>query len=305
MAKGKSKKKRINRIRLLWLPLIAICAFMIYNSIYQPIEEDTTIHPTRPVIETTEEVTYTNAVLSDEPYTEPTEEVRETEENKSSILESFEDIVNNINDTNDKTASYTLRYEDIPEYNGHSHIIINNNTPSFSSKEITNQAFEKYGELDSLNRCTAALASLCKETMPEKYEERGKIGMIKPSGWKTQKYDNVDGKYLFNRCHLIGWQLGAENANEKNLVTGTRYMNLEMLEYENMVATYIKNTGNHVMYRVTPIFNGDELICRGLQMEGYSVEDQGAGICFNVFYYNVQPDIEINYFNGDSRYIGE
>ena len=136
-------------------------------------------------------------------------------------------------------------------------------------------------------------------------EERGSIGQVKPSGWQTVKYDNVDGKYLYNRCHLIGFQLTGENANERNLITGTRYMNVEgMLPFENMVADYVKETGNHVLYRVTPVFEGDNLVASGVQMEAMSVEDEGEGICFNVYVYNIQPGIEIDYATGNSRYVG-
>ena len=156
------------------------------------------------------------------------------------------------------------------------------------------------GEQDALGRCQSAWANIGQDLMPT--GERGKIGHIKPTGWHTVKYDSVDGKYLYNRCHLIGFQLTAENANEKNLITGTRYMNVEgMLPFENMVADYIKETGFHVLYRVTPVFEGDDLLAKGVQMEAYSVEDQGEGICFHVFVYNVQPGIFIDYATGESR----
>ena len=168
-------------------------------------------------------------------------------------------------------------------------------TPTFENPE----AFEDYGELDSLGRCTRAVACLGTETMPT--EERGEIGMIKPSGWKTKKYDCVDGKYLYNRCHLIGFQLSGENANEKNLITGTRELNISgMLPFENLVADYIKETNNHVMYRVTPLFKGNNLLCNGVQIEAFSVEDNGKGVSFNVFCYNAQPSIKINYETGES-----
>lgn len=176
----------------------------------------------------------------------------------------------------------------------------NNNVPAFAAAEITTEAFEHYSELDGLGRCGTAFACLGKELMPT--EERGAIGQVKPSGWQTAKYDRVEGKYLYNRCHLIGYQLSGENANEKNLITGTRYMNTEgMLPFENLVAEYIKETGNHVMYRVTPVFEGAELLSRGVRMEAYSVEDGGEGISFHVFVYNRQPGIEISYADGKSR----
>ena len=178
-------------------------------------------------------------------------------------------------------------------------VIIKDNVPSFTEDEITKKSFEAYSPLDDLGRCGEALACIGKDLMPT--EERGSIGQVKPSGWQTAKYDIVDGKYLYNRCHLIGFQLTGENANERNLVTGTRYMNVDgMLPFENMVADYIKETGNHVMYRVTPVYADDNLLCSGVFMEGYSVEDQGEGISFHIYCYNAQPGIEINYANGDS-----
>ena len=190
----------------------------------------------------------------------------------------------------------------IPYYSDKAYVILNNNKPEFTESEITTKAFEKYSELDNLSRCGVAFACLGIETMPT--TERGEIGMIKPSGWHLKKYDCVDGKYLYNRCHLIGFQLSGENANDKNLITGTRYLNVDgMLPFENMVADYIEETNNHVMYRVTPIFEGDNLLCKGVKMEAYSVEDDGKGISFNVFCYNAQPYIKINYKTGESYLI--
>lgn len=194
----------------------------------------------------------------------------------------------------------TITIDEVPVYSGDPYVVINDNEPSFSSEELESDSFESYGELDDLERCTIAFANLSSELMPQ--GERGSIGQVKPSGWQTVRYDSVDGKYLYNRCHLIGWQLSGENANERNLITGTRYMNTEgMLPFENMVADYIKETDGHVLYRVTPIFVEDELVARGVQMEAYSIEDAGASICFNVFVYNVQPGIEIDYSDGSSR----
>ena len=178
--------------------------------------------------------------------------------------------------------------------------VLNNNVPDFTESEITTVAFEEYSELDELKRCGVAFACIGEEIMPT--EERGAIGQIKPSGWQMAKYDIVDGKYLYNRCHLIGYQLSGENANEKNLITGTRYMNVDgMLPFENMVADYIKETKNHVMYRVTPVFEGDNLLAKGVQMEALSVEDDGNGVSFNVFVNNIQPGVEINYLDGTSK----
>lgn len=188
----------------------------------------------------------------------------------------------------------------IPAFDGSSpFVIIKENVPSFTEEEITEGSFESYSLLDPLGRCGVAFACIGKDLMPT--EERGSIGQVKPSGWQTAKYDIVDGKYLYNRCHLIGFQLTGENANEKNLITGTRYMNVEgMLPFENMVADYIKETGNHVLYRVTPVYAGDDLLCSGVFMEAYSVEDHGDGISFHVYCYNAQPGIRINYADGDS-----
>lgn len=187
----------------------------------------------------------------------------------------------------------------IPAYEGKAYVAVNNNEPFFTDSDMTTTAFENYSDLDSLGRCGVAYANICKEIMPT--EKRGKIGMIKPSGWHTVKYDVIKDRYLYNRCHLIGYQLAGENANPKNLITGTRYLNVEgMLPFENLVADYVNNTGNHVLYRVTPMFSGDNLVANGVLIEAKSVEDNGGGILFNVYCYNVQPGVGINYENGDS-----
>lgn len=179
-------------------------------------------------------------------------------------------------------------------------ITVNENVPQFEENEITTESFETYSDLDDLGRCGPAIACIGKDLMPT--EERGAIGQVKPSGWQMAKYDIVDGKYLYNRCHLIGYQLSGENANEKNLITGTRYMNMEgMLPFENMVASYVQETNNHVMYRVTPVFEENNLLAYGVQIEALSVEDNGKGVSFNVFVYNMQPGIEINYLDGTSK----
>lgn len=193
--------------------------------------------------------------------------------------------------------SYNLK--NIPEYNGNSYVVLNDNIPNFSNDEKYTNSFELYSNLDSLGRCGVAYANIGFDLMPT--EERGNIGMIKPSGWQTVKYDFVDGKYLYNRCHLIGFQLTGENANEKNLITCTRSMNtVGMLQFENKVANYIKKTKNHVLYRVTPIYNDRELVARGAVMEAYSVEDNGEGISFNVYVYNNEDGVEIDYLTGKS-----
>lgn len=179
------------------------------------------------------------------------------------------------------------------------YLVLNNNEPYFTEEDYTTEAFEAYSDLDDLGRCGQAYACIGISLMPT--EERGKIGAVKPSGWHTVKYDIVDGKYLYNRCHLIGYQLAGENANEKNLITGTRYLNVVgMLPFENEVTDYVKQTKNHVLYRVTPVYTGDNLLADGLVMEGLSMEDDGQGICFAVYVPNRQPGITIDYATGDS-----
>lgn len=188
---------------------------------------------------------------------------------------------------------------EIPKYNESSYAIINNNMPYFKEEEYTVESFERYSKLDALGRCGVAYANICREIMPPKGDERGDISSVKPTGWKQAKYN---GEYLYNRCHLIGYQLSDEDANELNLITGTRYFNVEgMLPFENQVAEYIKqNKNNHVLYRVTPIYEGNNLLANGVEMEAYSVEDNGKGVCFNVYIYNVQPGVKINYATGES-----
>lgn len=192
----------------------------------------------------------------------------------------------------------------IPEYTSSPYVEINNNIPYFTEEEHTTDAFEKYSEWDKNGRSRVAYANVCMEIMPKEGEERGEIGSVKDlSGWKQKRYDNlIKDKYLYNRCHLIGWQLAGENANKRNLITGTRYLNTEgMLPFENIVAEYIKRyVNNHVLYRVTPVFQGDNKLASGVQIEAWSVEDNGQGVCFNVYCYNVQPGIVIDYATGDS-----
>ena len=197
-----------------------------------------------------------------------------------------------------RTLSFSL--EDVPAYSGEPYVVLDGNEPAFSQEDRTSTtSFESYSPLDALGRCGTAYANVGTDLMPT--EDRGDIGQVKPTGWHTVKYDCVDGKYLYNRCHLIGYQLTGENANEENLITGTRYLNVEgMLPFENMVADYVKETENHVLYRVTPLFNGDDLVAHGVRMEAWSVEDQGEGVCFDVYCYNVQPGVTIDYSTGDS-----
>lgn len=199
----------------------------------------------------------------------------------------------------DGTELITL--ETLPDYTGTPYVELYDGIPAFSQEERTdNTAYESYSPLDALGRCGVAVACVGQELMPT--EEREGIGMIKPSGWHTVRYDDlISGKYLYNRCHLIGYQLTGENANEQNLITGTRYLNVEgMLPFEDCVADYVQETGNHVLYRVTPIFRGVELVARGVRMEAWSVEDNGEGVCFDVYCYNVQPGIDIDYATGES-----
>lgn len=212
------------------------------------------------------------------------------------------DFFNDLDITAQSASDY-VNYDlsNIPDYDGKAYVELNGNVPEFSESEKTySESFEEYGKLDSLGRCTYAVSCIGKDLMPT--EKRGSIGSVKPSGWHISKYDFVDGKYLYNRCHLIGYQLTAENANERNLITGTRYLNVEgMLPFENDVADYIEITNNHVYYKVTPIFEGNNLVANGVQMQAYSVEDNGQGISFNVYCYNVQPGVAIDYVTGDNQ----
>ena len=204
--------------------------------------------------------------------------------------------------TSDTAQTVTLA--EIPEFDGTPYIAVNDNQPFFTEADMTAEAFEEYSPLDWLGRCGVVYACIGQELMPT--GERGNISHIKPTGWHSVRYDFVDGKSLYNRCHLIGFQLSGENANERNLITGTRFMNVDgMLPFENMVADYVKETDNHVLYRVTPIFAEDNLVADGVLMEGFSVEDAGEGICFCVYAYNNQPGVEIDYATGESRAAGD
>ena len=196
-----------------------------------------------------------------------------------------------------KEVSYNI--SDIPEYTDSPYVVINDNIPDFDEKDYVSKGFEQYSKLDILGRCGVAYANVCMETMPPEGDERGDISSVKPTGWKQKKYS---GEYLYNRCHLIGYQLSDEDANELNLITGTRYFNVEgMLPFENKVAEYLKqNKDNHVLYRITPIYEGTNLLASGVQMEAYSIEDSGKGVCFNVYIYNVEPGIKIDYATGNS-----
>ena len=195
---------------------------------------------------------------------------------------------------------YSQSVQDVPAFSGEPFVVISDNIPEFSEEDLVEESYEYYSPLDSLERCGYAMACIGRDIMPT--EDRESISSVKPSGWVQNQYDFVDGKSLYNRCHLIGFQLTGENANERNLITGTRYCNVEgMLPFENMIADYVKETGNHVLYRVTPVYDGDNLVARGVQMEARSVEDNGAGVCFHVYVYNNQPGVIIDYATGDNR----
>ena len=199
--------------------------------------------------------------------------------------------------------SYDL--SNIPDYDGTSaYAVIDRNQPSFTEEEYTTDSYEYYSELDSLGRCGTAYANICRELMPT--EPRGDISSVKPTGWQSVKYDFVDGKSLYNRCHLIAWSLCGENANRKNLLTGTRYLNeTGMLPFEEQILNYIRDTGNHVLYRVTPMYNEEELVCRGVRLEAQSIEDHGKTLCFHVYCYNLQPHVQIDYATGRNQASGD
>lgn len=224
-------------------------------------------------------------------------QVETTEETEADDTES----IDTVQEDTELQQEQSFSLADIPEYTSSPYVVVNNNTPYFTEEDYSTEVFEIYSDLDGLGRCGVAYANICKELMPT--EDRESISDIKPSGWNNKEYNSslVDGRFIYNRCHLIGFQLAGENANELNLITGTRYMNVQgMLPFENMVADYVKETDNHVLYRVTPVFEGNNLVASGVLMEGWSVEDDGDGICFNVYVYNVQPGIEIDYATGDN-----
>ena len=274
----KNKKYRKNKFLKIAIIAILIGAFMLKNS--EEIKKRLLSEPT-----------IKKKAVNKETATEKVKETETINPNERNKMSQTDNSVNSVD------------LNQIPDFDGETTFVaINNYAPTFSDEDkakARSGSFEYYSELDSLGRVGVAYANLGKETMPQKGEKRGAIGRVKPSGWQSLKFESVDGKYLYNRSHLIGWQLSAENDNEKNLATGTRFFNVDgMLPFENLVADYIKNTGNHVLYRVTPIFEGDELVMRGLQMEAYSVEDDGAGVSYNVFVYNAQPGIYIDYLTG-------
>lgn len=230
-----------------------------------------------------------------------TEASTDTALSETDTQESHTEEAESESDMKPGGTSVAITLADIPDYDGYPYVTLNNNVPSFLKEDMVTEPFEIYSDLDTFGRCGAAYANVCKELMPT--EERGTIGQVKPSGWHTVKYnDRIDGNYLYNRCHLVAYQLAGENANVKNLITGTRYMNVVgMVPFENEVADYVNSTGNHVLYRVTPLFEGDNLVAAGVVMEAMSVEDDGLGVCFCVFVYNVQPGVIIDYATGDSE----
>ena len=215
------------------------------------------------------------------------------------LISGYEVLDNNNGTSLDYDGAY-LDFEDIPEYSGESYVILNDNIPFFDEEELEQDVFESYSPLDKYDRCGVAYAMLGEELMPTK--ERESIRDVKPTGWQTAAYEDlIRDTFLYNRSHLIAFSLAGENANTSNLITGTDYMNKEgMQPFELEVLEYIRDTGNHVLYRVSPIFEDDELVARGVQMEAYSVEDSGEGICYNVYVYNVQPGIVIDYETGDN-----
>lgn len=301
----------------LWVIFIIAC--LIAPTSDTSTTEVANIQPTEVIsIESTETIDTEStelAVVETEVTEAPATETESEAETESETTNTKKDTATALT-AKDKTSSTTettaksqtstatsVSLSDIPAYSGSPYVAVNNNVPFFTDNDMTTTAFETYSNLDNLSRCGVAYANVCTEIMPT--EERGAIGQVKPSGWHTVKYDIVSGKYLYNRCHLIGYQLSAENANTKNLITGTRYLNTEgMLPFENMVADYVKETNNHVLYRVTPMFDGNNLVASGVLMEAKSVEDNGDGILFNVYCYNVQPGIAIDYATGDSALDG-
>lgn len=309
-------KERV-RVKSFVLIIISL-VFFIMGVLYSPTAKDVYNNQAQKDIEKLDGIIDNNNVIQefgDEDFEDAVKDASETSaaENKESnspkdnttlpSTKSYNEKTSNSNKTGSGNKSFKI--SDVKTYSGTPYAAVNGNSPYFTNAEITSKAYENYSSLDSLGRCGIATACLGKETMPDANETRGSISNIKPSGWKQAKYDCISGKYLYNRSHLIGWQLSAENANVRNLITGTKYFNVNgMLPFENMVADYIKETNNHVMYRVTPVYKGNNLVCNGVLIEAYSVEDEGDGISFCVFCYNVQPGVEINYADGSSKLSG-
>ncbi len=286
-------KMKYNKKLKSLLSILCLLAVLFSAVTFTGCDSESTREDTTEIIKTTENNQLTENEIED---TTDNSAVKETTEKVEDETTEKETKPNSVGDDNSKVV-----LSEIPVYSGRPYVVINNNVPSFNKYELTTKGYETYASLDSFGRCGGAVASCGREIMPRPDEERGSISAVKPSGWVQAQYDWVSGKYLYNRCHLIGWQLSAENANKRNLITGTRYMNTEgMLPFENMVADYIKETNNHVAYRITPIYDDNDLVASGVQMEAFSVEDGGEGICFNVFCYNVQPGVKIDYSTGRS-----
>ena len=280
-------QKRLTTKLSLWLALLLIFTGCAESTV---TPQDNTYTIEQPATIPSELLEASETAASEPVFGQPQENTSDTQESQQ--VTSATDAP-----TGEGTSAFSLR--EIPAYSGTPYTEVNDNQPYFTEADLTTQSFETYSELDSLGRCGVAYANVGQDLMPT--EPRGEIGSVKPTGWHLVKYDNVDGKYLYNRCHLIAYMLAAENANPQNLITGTRYLNTQgMLPFETKVSDYVKATGNHVLYRVTPIFDGDNLLADGVLMEAYSVEDAGAGICFCVFVYNVQPGIGIDYATGDN-----
>lgn len=292
-------------------PVVIVVVFFIAAAVMPPSAKEDNSNDVAVVEETTEPESVAESTVeptvepTQEPTTEPTSEPTIGPETTEEPTQKPAQNADGQTATTDEltVSSVEVSLSDIPAYSGKAYVEVNGNVPYFNDSELITTSFENYSSLDSLGRCSIAYANICKEIMPT--EERGSIGSVKPTGWQTVKYDIVDGKYLYNRCHLIGFQLAGENANTKNLITGTRYMNVDgMLPFENMVADYVKETNNHVLYRVTPVYDGNNLVASGVLMEAKSVEDNGDGILFNVYCYNNQPGVSINYADGSSQLDG-
>ena len=267
----------------------------------EPSDSETREKITTSLTLESDEKTEERVSVESEKITEQRTEEKKTTETSSEEKKTSERVTEEKEETSGSLPPASQTHSAIPAYSGEIFVVLNDNIPSFSVEELTTTAYEKYSNLDSLGRCGVALASCGKEIMPADGEKRGSISHIYPSGWVQAKYDGISGGYLYNRCHLLGWQLSAENDNKKNLITGTRSFNVDgMLPFENMIADYIKETGNHVAYRVTPVYDGNNLVAKGVRMEAYSVEDRGDGICFHIFVYNVQEGITIDYATGNS-----
>lgn len=286
MKHNKSQKRLITQLSL-WLVLLLTFTGCAESTV---TPQDNTYAIEQPATIPSELLEISETAVSEPESGQPQENASDTQESQQ--VTSATDA-----STGEGTSAFSLW--EIPAYSGTPYTEVNGNKPYFTEADLTTQSFETYSELDSLGRCGVAYANVGQDLMPT--EPRGEIGAVKPTGWHLVKYDNVDGKYLYNRCHLIAYMLAAENANPQNLITGTRYLNTQgMLPFETKVSDYVKATGNHVLYRVTPIFDGDNLLADGALMEAYSVEDAGEGICFCVFAYNVQPGIGIDYATGDN-----